>query len=593
MRRSEEKRHVGNNTKAIRNRAMAIVVMLLLLFSGSAYFITQRLVGKSRRMAINMAQQTAFSNRSVLEKELARAANRTKFIAEKVKQSGCVGSKFLTSRLSLIESVLASDPESAGLWFDFFDGKDAHHSILFTDRWLNVSSENLPLYEKLAKQAAVSKDIFISEPYFSRAGDGKQLVVSVVCPSFIEGKLSFIVGLELDLRQLHMMLSEVDALEFGYVSVVSGGGIVVNHPEINYIGKAIAEIVPYGKTLENPSFRDTSLIVDSEFLLIPVYRFYSDLALQGESKPWTISVSIPVIGIFGSSDEIQRMVIGFVVIAFSVIALMAVILFFVWKIEYLARQKAEQATEQLRQMQSKLVNSEKLATLGLLTAGIAHEINNPINFVLANLEPLKRDIIQLTQEDRRQDLGSLKKEIELLVAGIENGALRTAGIVKDLGMFSRKETNLVSININNIIDSALALLHFRIKEGIVVDKQYGEVLPIRNVSGNIVHAFLNILSNAMDAVSGMEQKGYIWIVTGMIDDTVFVSIADNGVGISDEMKRQIFEPFFTTKPAGQGVGLGLTITLGILEQSGARVEVLDRDGGGTQFTITFDNGIGS
>jgi len=588
-----ENSQFGNNTRAIRNRAMVLVILLLFVFTGSAYFITQRLVSKSRRMAVNMAQQTATSNRNVLEKELARAANRTKFIAEKVRQSGCIGSQFLKERSSLIESVLASDPENSGLWFKFVEDAPYSKSIQFADRWLNIHSENNPFYEKLAAQAVVSGDVYISEPYYSSADSAKRLVVSVVYPSFTNEKLSFVVGLELDLKELHFMLSEIDALEFGYVSVVSGGGVVVNHPELSFIGKHTREIAPYGDALDNPNTRDTTITVESEFLLIPVIRFYSNLPLRGESKPWTISVSIPVIGIFGSSDEIQRMVIGFVVIAFSVIALMAVILFFVWKIENMARQKAEQATELLKQMQGKLINSEKLATLGLLTAGIAHEINNPINFVLANLEPLKRDLNQLTQIEGGIDPDPLREEIALLVAGIENGARRTADIVKDLGMFSRKETNLVSINIAEVIDSALALLHYRIKDRITVEKNYGNVPPIRDVSGNIVHVFLNILANAVDAVADMDGKGAIWIATGMRSRSVFISISDNGSGISAEMKRQIFEPFFTTKPAGQGVGLGLTITYGILEQSGATIEVLDRAGGGTQFLITFGHGNGN
>lgn len=581
---------LGKNTKAIRNRAMVVVVVMLLAFTGSTYFLTKRLVDKVNRQAVNMAQQTAFSNRNVLEVEFKRAANRAKYLAQRIDKD--VTNQNIDVDSLIIESSLASDRECTGVWFTNILSTGELSMVSYTALGHKVRSLSYPPYEKFIQQVKKTGRVFVSEPYLSPEEGVKRLVVCVVSPSYIDGKLTFIIGLELDLKELQAMLMEVDALRFGYVSVVSSQGVVVTHPEQRFIGKFASTVKPNGTLLANPSLSssDTSLIVDSEFLLIPVYRFYSCLPIQGEGKPWTISVSIPMIGIFGSSHEIQRMVESFAMIALSAIVLVAVILFIVWKIENVARQKAEQATEQLKQMQSKLVNSEKLATLGLLTAGIAHEINNPINFVLANLEPLKRDVAQFTEKGSDQDLRSLKDEIELLVAGIENGAQRTAGIVKDLGMFSRKETNLVSININNIIDSALGLLHFRIKESIIVEKQYGEVEPINDVSGNIVHAFLNILANAVDAVSELEQKGCIWIITGMRDGAVFVSIADNGVGISDEMKRQIFEPFFTTKPAGQGVGLGLTITMGILEQSGAMVEVLDRVGGGTHFLITFRHG---
>ena len=580
---------LGKNTRAIRNRAMVVVLVLLLAFTGSTYFLTKRLVAKINRQAVSMARQTMLSNRNALENEFERAANRTRYLAKQINEDTKVQN--VKTKLKIIESTFASDSGYTGVWFAHFVEGVRTSPVFYSNGGRDFSVRHNPLYDKFILQVTKTGKTFVSEPYYSHGDAGERLVVSVVSSSFAEGNSAFVVGLELDLKELHDLLSTVDVTDtYGYVSVVSSGGMVVNHPDLRFVGKQISSIKPDGARLTNPSATDTSLIVDSEFLLLPVYRFYSSLPIQGEGKPWTLSVSIPIISLFGSSDEIQRMVESFAMIALSAIALVAVLLFFVWKIENVARQKAEQATEQLKQMQSKLVNSEKLATLGLLTAGIAHEINNPINFVLANLEPLKRDIAQFTQEGREHNLRSLKEEIELLVAGIENGALRTAGIVKDLGMFSRKETTLVSININNVIDSALALLHFRIKEGIVVDKQYGEVDSISDVSGNIVHAFLNILANAMDAVSEMEQKGCIWIVTGMRDDAVFVSIADNGVGISDETKRQIFEPFFTTKPAGQGVGLGLTITMTILEQSGATVEVLDREGGGSQFLITFGHG---
>lgn len=253
---------------------------------------------------------------------------------------------------------------------------------------------------------------------------------------------------------------------------------------------------------------------------------------------------------------------------------------------------------------------EKMASIGVLTAGIAHEINNPVNFITANVKSLKRDVTDIVQlldryssiklddnvEKQFEEIENLKEEIDLpvtlleidkLIIGIEEGALRTAHIVKDMRTFSRlDEGDMKKVDIHTGLDSTLTLLTHSLKNKIQVIKEYGTISDVECFPGKLNQVFMNILTNAIQSI---ESSGEIRIKTEQIFDKVVIKIQDNGCGIKEEDRSKIFEPFFTTKPIGKGTGLGLSITYSIIAEHGGTIEVKSEVGEvhGTEFIITL------
>ncbi len=278
-------------------------------------------------------------------------------------------------------------------------------------------------------------------------------------------------------------------------------------------------------------------------------------------------------------------------------------------------QKLDRALTELKTAQRQLVQAEKMSSLGLLTAGIAHEINNPINFVSANVNPLRRNLREvheildsyralqttkdipaalanLKQRETGIDLDYTVKEITALLDGIEEGAHRTAEIVQGLRNFSRTDEQAIKLaDVHQGIDSTLTLLHNKYKDHVEIIKNYGDIPEIECFAGQLNQVFMNILSNAVQAI--VENKanggnGKIWITTGKGDDrSVQIRFKDSGTGMPEDVRKQIFDPFFTTKDVGVGTGLGLSISYGIIEKHGGSIEVESEPGRGTEFIITL------
>lgn len=266
----------------------------------------------------------------------------------------------------------------------------------------------------------------------------------------------------------------------------------------------------------------------------------------------------------------------------------------------------------LKNTQSKLVSSEKMASLGQLTAGIAHEINNPVNFISGNIGPLTRDIEDIktllllvkdleNPENLRNKLTKIKEfreeieaeylfeEIELLLNGIKDGASRTKEIVLGLKNFSRlDEQDFKMADVHEGIDSTFTLLNNKLKNRIEVFRNYDPNLPrIECLPGKLNQVFMNILNNAMDAIEG---KGEIHITTRQLDNKLEIRIRDTGTGMPKEVAEHIFEPFYTTKDVGAGTGLGLSITYGIIQQHKGDIRVESTPGEGTEFIIEIPMG---
>jgi hypothetical protein len=261
--------------------------------------------------------------------------------------------------------------------------------------------------------------------------------------------------------------------------------------------------------------------------------------------------------------------------------------------------------EKMKRIQEQLVHSEKMASLGQLVAGIAHEINNPVNFISSNMTPLKQYIhdmkqliaqydTQWTPESQQQALTAFKEDIEfdfliedldVLLQDIETGAARIKHIVQDLRNFSRlDEAELKTIDLHESLDTTLNLLGHMYEKRITVHKHYGDLPPVECYAGQMNQVFMNLLANAGQAIP---QTGNVWITTRYDGQQVVIRIRDDGNGIPDEILPKIFDPFFTTKDVGEGTGLGLSISYGILEKHQGEIQVESEVGQGTEFIITL------
>ncbi len=281
-------------------------------------------------------------------------------------------------------------------------------------------------------------------------------------------------------------------------------------------------------------------------------------------------------------------------------------------------QQLEQALLSLQQTQAQLIQSEKMSSLGQLVAGIAHEINNPINFIYGNLKyindysPQMLQLIQLYQQalpnaspdiqqlEESLDLEFLNDDLPKMLTSMKVGAERIRNIVDSLKNFSRLgESELKSVDIHQGLDSTLMLLQHRLNNedsglSINVVKEYVSLPLIKCYAGQINQVFMNILNNGIDALEKKQkQNNYnflsptIRIITETIDaNTICIKINDNGVGMSEEIKKKIFDPFFTTKEVGSGTGLGLSITYQIVVESHKGQLYCESKGSeGTTFTI--------
>ena len=273
----------------------------------------------------------------------------------------------------------------------------------------------------------------------------------------------------------------------------------------------------------------------------------------------------------------------------------------------------EKTLANLQLTQKQLVESEKLASLGQMTAGIAHEINNPVNFVRSNVQPLKRDVDELIeiisqinpslpmddlqskwnalqQKYKELDIDYLQKEIYQLLQGIDEGSKRTADIVRSLRVFSRMDRDaLVLADVNECITSTLMVMKNITSKEVTLSTHLDTSLPqIHCFPGKLNQVLMNLISNAVHATK-MEGRSIedreVEVNTSKENDFIKIVVKDNGTGMKEEVRKKIFDPFFTTKQVGEGTGLGLSIVLGIVQEHGGDIQIDSEWNKGTSFTI--------
>jgi two-component system NtrC family sensor kinase len=252
--------------------------------------------------------------------------------------------------------------------------------------------------------------------------------------------------------------------------------------------------------------------------------------------------------------------------------------------------------QKLRETQAHLIHSEKMAGLGQLVAGIAHEINNPLAFVINNIFIVQEglDKLALDSAGLPPEQSSKVSKMQARIRDAYAGAGRVKDLVSKLRTFSRLDEGTVkTINIHESIESVLLFLRHKMEGRIEVERKYGDVEMLTCLAGELNQVLMNIVANAIDAIDAAEGPGRITIATGQDNGHFVIRVRDTGKGIPEGIRNRIFEPFFTTKPIGQGTGLGLAISYGIMKAHQGSMEFSTKAGEGTEFTLKIPVGMGS
>jgi two-component system NtrC family sensor kinase len=272
-------------------------------------------------------------------------------------------------------------------------------------------------------------------------------------------------------------------------------------------------------------------------------------------------------------------------------------------------QQLADTCEQLKSTQSQLLQQEKMASIGQLAAGVAHEINNPMGFITSNLGALGKytdrfnSFVAAVDEELaasdvtpalRERLLACKKKLKVdfmledipnLLAETMNGAERVKKIVLDLKGFSRIDAaEHAVVDLNHCLESTIHIFGNTLNSKARLTTEFGEIPAITCLPQQLNQVFMNLLQNAAQAIAG---EGVIRVRTRCEGDIVFVEISDNGCGIAPEHLERIFDPFFTTRPVGKGTGLGLSIAYDIVKKHGGQIDVTSKVGVGTTFTIVL------
>ena len=253
-------------------------------------------------------------------------------------------------------------------------------------------------------------------------------------------------------------------------------------------------------------------------------------------------------------------------------------------------EQLKRTNQKLRETQMHLVHSEKMAGLGQLVAGIAHEINNPLAFVINNIFIVQEGLTKLAADaELSAPIVSRLNKMQLRIDDAHSGSVRVKELVTKLRTFSRlDEGTIKTIDVHESIESVLLFLRHKMGDRIEVQRNYGDAKTLQCFAGELNQVFMNLIANAIDAIDG---PGRITLTTEQQNGHFTIRVRDTGKGIPDTIRNRIFEPFFTTKPVGQGTGLGLAISYGIVKAHHGSMDFTSTPGEGTEFVLEIPTSL--
>ncbi|HEY7117145.1 MAG TPA: ATP-binding protein [Tepidisphaeraceae bacterium] len=481
---------------------------------------------------------------------------------------------------------------------------------------------------------------------YQRNAQPRPLVVALAAPVRKGDRIIGAIVYQYRLDEISRRLAQIDLGAGGHVYVVDYAGTLAAHPMLigqprRYDGYASADPVRRALTGEEaPTVTYTDPASGRQMVAtaraIPVYgRSWVVVAQQPTEQAYAMlhsvalriglaaailaAASIAVVVALGRANERNRRLNEQLEVRNRDLERLAGELRASVATEQQARTELQTTHDRLKQTQSQLVQSEKLASLGQLVAGVAHEINNPLAFVSNNLAVLQRDTAELRNllgmyreghdalEERRPELlrriGEFAEQIDLeyLTGNLDDvlgrsreGLRRIQQIVKDLREFSQQEAIgefQAGADVNAGIRSTINIVHGRAHtQRVTIEPDLGDVPPITCQPAKLNQLVLNLLTNAIDACAQQyadaeETAGKVTVRTRPAADGVEIQVSDNGCGIDPAYVSRLFDPFFTTKPPGQGTGLGLSMSQRIVLDHGGRIEVESKAGEGSRFTV--------
>lgn len=257
-------------------------------------------------------------------------------------------------------------------------------------------------------------------------------------------------------------------------------------------------------------------------------------------------------------------------------------------------EELEKALVTIKQQHGIILHNERLKAIGTMAAGVAHEINNPLVFISANVQTLERYISKMSEDkdetENARILELFKKEVPGIIEGVRKGIVRMTKTISSLKTFARSDSNTDEaepVYVSTALEEALEFCVPSLKNICVNHNIEGYEFPVNIVKHHLIQAIVNLLQNASDAVHSAKNPE-ITIIIKTVSDQLSLTIKDNGTGIKKEVIEHIFDPFFTTKEVGRGTGIGLAITRSIIEKSGGTINVQSSEENGTMFTIEWN-----
>lgn len=483
-------------------------------------------------------------------------------------------------------------------------------------------------------QNAIAGQTTVSDPLLNDKTKTEQVIVAAPIWQQFDST-SAPVGEIHSTVSLDRMTQVVEQLKYGensYALALNSQGQAIVHPNLASSSGLDSSGAQSGHTADLPITQHMihkQPGIELEYV-DGTWQYVAYLPLQ--EADWSVVLVIP-------RANIESQLRSLDIIALVIGGLATTMIVMLWQVQSLEQQQLKKSNEkleqrvaertselsttleQLQQSQSQLVQHEKMSSLGQMVAGVAHEINNPVNFIHGNLLHINEysqnllSLIHLYQQEYPNnspriaaaiddvDLEFIVNDLPKTVSSMRVGTERIREIVRSLRTFSRlDEAEFKTANIHEGLDSTLMILHNRLRakpehSEIQVIKEYGDIPDIDCYPGQLNQVFMNLLSNAIDALDDYNQQhatdeikdvpSCIRIRTNLIEgDRLFVSISDNGAGISNDVQARLFDPFFTTKPVGKGTGLGLAISYQIIvERHGGKLSCHSIPGEGSEFVI--------